>query len=56
MIQEITNKQKEYIQQIREMSFYELPGFYGTTKQEADNYIKKYEKQAFEIAWAATKE
>ncbi len=51
----ITDRQKEYIQELQEMSIYSLPQFKGTTKQEANNYIRQYEKLAYESAWAITK-
>ena len=54
-MEKITNRQRKYIQEIREMSSYTVPAFYGTTKQEADRYIRQYEKQAFEEAWENTK-
>lgn len=51
----ITDKQKEYIQELQEISVYSLPQFKGTTKQEANIYIRQYEKLAYENAWAITK-
>ena len=51
----ITDRKKEYIQELQEMSVYSLPQFKGTTKQEANNYIRQYEKLAYESAWAITR-
>ena len=51
----ITDRQKKYIQELREMSIYPLPQFKRTTKQEADSYIKQYGKLAYENAWVITK-
>lgn len=54
-MEKMTDRQKKYIQELREMSVYSLPQFKGTTKQEANNYIKQYEKLAYESAWAITR-
>ena len=54
-MEKITDGQREYIQEIQEMCMYSLPSFKGTSKQEANEYIKKYEITAFEKAWEATK-
>jgi len=54
-INKITYKQKEYIKELQEMSIYSLPTFTGTTKKEASEYIQRYEKMAYESAWAITK-
>ena len=50
-MQEITDKQKQYIQEMYEFSEYPLPVFIGTTKEEAAEYIDKYSKFAHESTW-----
>lgn len=45
---EITKKQKDYIDSIQEFSCYPLPKFDGTTKGEAADYIEKYGELANE--------
>ena len=46
--QPITKKQKEYIIDMQEFSYYPLPKFTGTTKGEASDYIEKYRELAHE--------
>lgn len=48
----ITEKQREYIVEMREFSSYPLPEFTGTTKGEAAEYIDKWTKLAHESTWA----
>ena len=50
-MQEITDKQKQYIQEMHEFSEYPLPTFVGTTKEEAAEYIDRYSKLAHESTW-----
>lgn len=50
-MQEITDKQKQYIQEMHEFSEYPLPAFVGTTKEEAAEYIDRYSKLAHESTW-----
>lgn len=47
-----TEKQLNYIRDIREHSILPLPTFNGTTKQEATEWISKYHKYAYESDWA----
>ena len=47
-----TEKQLVYIQEIQEYSYYPIPVFQGTTKQEASKYINKYSQLAHENIWA----
>jgi len=46
--QPITEKQKEYIRDMEEFSYYPLPKFTGTTKGEASDYIEKHRELAHE--------
>ena len=48
----ITDKQKEYIEDMQDFSIYPLPAFKGQTRGEAADYIDKYRKLAHESAWA----
>ena len=48
----ITDKQKAYINDMKEFSPYPIPLFNGTTKGEASDYIDKYSKLASENTWA----
>lgn len=50
----VTEKQKKYIEEMREFSAYLLPEFKGTTKQEASDYIKKYWRLAHESNYGIT--
>ena len=45
---EITEKQKQFIEELQEFSDYPLPEFKGTTKGEASDYIEKWGKLAHE--------
>ena len=47
----VTDKQLEYILEMREHSEYPLPEFTGTTKGEAADYINKWTKLAHESRW-----
>ncbi len=47
-----TEKQLNYIIEMREFSPYNLPEFNGKTKGEAFEYINKYSKLAHENIWA----
>ena len=49
---EPTQKQLNYIAEMREFSEYSFPEFYGKTRGEASDYINKYQKLAHESAWA----
>ena len=46
--EKITEQQLNYIAMMEEFSEYPLPRFTGTTKGEASDYIKKWEKIAHE--------
>ncbi len=46
--QRATEKQLEYIQEMREFSDYPIPEFTGTTKKEASDYIDRWKKTAHE--------
>ena len=46
---EITAKQKEYIESIHKVDF--IPRFKGTTKKEASLYIAKYGKYINKNSW-----
>lgn len=48
----ITQKQKDYILEIQEMSDFYLPEFYGKTKGEASDYINTYKQYIYESSWA----
>lgn len=48
----VTEKQLEYILEMREHSEYSLPEFTGTTKGEAADYINRWTKLAHESRWA----
>ncbi len=48
----ITDKQRQYIEEMQEFSEYPLPIFNGTTMEEANEYIKKYSKLAHECTWS----
>ena len=48
----ITEKQKAYINDMREFSPFNLPLFNGTTKGEAHDYIEKYKNLANQNIWA----
>ena len=45
---EITEKQKQLIEELQEFSDYPLPEFKGTTRGEASDYIDKWGKLAHE--------
>lgn len=45
---EITEKQKQLIEEMQEFSDYQLPEFKGTTKGEASDYIDKWNRLAHE--------
>lgn len=48
-----TQKQLDYIEYIRDFDAYGVaPSFKGTTRGEAYDYIKKYERYAYEDTWA----
>ena len=44
----VTEKQLDYIREMQEFSEYPLPAFTGTSKQEASEYIRKYSRLAHE--------
>lgn len=48
----ITDKQLQFIQEMRLHSVFPLPDFVGTTKGEASDYIAKYVKMAYQDLWA----
>ena len=48
MSEEMTEKQRKYIQEMQEFSPYRLPRFEGHTKKEASEYIDKWHKLAHE--------
>ena len=47
----MTERQKGYIEEMREMSEFPLPEFSGSTKGEAADYIDRYIKMAHESSW-----
>lgn len=48
----ITQKQKEYIEEMQKVSHFPLPQFDGKTKGEACDYIEKYREFAYMNLWA----
>lgn len=50
-LEPITNRQKEYINELQEHSEFSLPEFKGKTMGEASDYIEKYSKIAHESNW-----
>lgn len=55
MNNQITENQLLYIKEMQEFSFYPLPEFKGTTKQEASEYIERYWKIAHESSYGIVK-
>ena len=52
MKEPMTEKQKQYIQEMQEHSIYSIPYFEGATKEEATEYIRKYAHLTHENLWA----
>lgn len=50
--EQITQKQKEYIEEMQKVSHFPLPQFEGKTKGEAWDYINKYSELTYINLWS----